>query len=112
MDAGQSLRIKGDIFAGEDVTITGRIEGHIEASGFAVRVAAGSNVIGNVMAASVLIDGCVQGEIVASDCVQVSAHGAVEGDLHTARLAIADGGRVQGRVEMSAPATALHAVAS
>ncbi len=112
MDAGQSLRIKGDIFAGEDVTITGRVEGHIDASGFAVRVAAGSDVLGNVAAASVVIDGRVQGEIVASDCVHVSAHGAVEGNLHTARLAIADGGRVQGRVDMNAPRAELHAVAS
>ena len=112
MDAGQSLRIKGDIIAAEDVTITGRVEGHIDASGFAVRVAAGSNVVGNVAAASVLIDGRVQGEIVASDCVHVGALGTVEGNLHTARLAIADGGCVQGRVDMSARQAELHAVAS
>jgi len=112
MAPGQSLRIKGDITAGEDLTITGRVEGRIDASGFAVTVAAGSDVVGNLAAASVDIHGRVQGEIVASDCVRISSQGAVEGDLHTTRLAIADGGFVKGRVEMSAPRAKLHAVAS
>jgi cytoskeletal protein CcmA (bactofilin family) len=112
MAPGQSLHIKGDITAGEDLTITGRVEGRIDASGYAVRVAAGSNVVGNLTAASVDVDGHVHGEIVASECVRVSAVGAVEGDLKTTRLAIADGGFVKGRVDMSAARAKLHAVAS
>ena len=112
MAPGQSLRIKGDITAGEDLTITGRVEGRIDATGYAVRVAEGSNVVGNLAATSVEIEGQVQGEIVASECIRVGAHGIVEGDLKTSRLAITDGGYLKGRVEMSAPRAKLHAVAS
>lgn len=112
MAPGQSLRIKGDITAGEDLTITGRVEGRIDATGYSVTVAEGSHVVGNLTASSVAVDGNVQGEIVASDCVRVSAGGAVEGDLKTTRLAIADGGFVKGRVDMSAARAKLHAVAS
>lgn len=112
MTPGQSLRIKGEITAGEDLTITGQVEGRVDATGYAVRVTEGSNVIGNLAAASVEIEGQVQGEIVASDCVRVGARGMIEGDLTTTRLAIADGGYVKGRVDMSAAAEKLHAVAS
>lgn len=109
MAPGQSLRIKGDITAGEDLTITGRVEGRIDATGYAVRVAEGSNVVGNLAATLVEVEGQVQGEIVASDCVRVGVRGAVEGDLKTSRLAIADGGYLKGRVEMNVPRTKLQA---
>lgn len=112
MAPGQSLRIKGDITAGEDLTITGRVEGRVDATGYTVRVAEGSNVIGNLAAAAVEVEGQVQGEIVASECVRVGARGVIQGDLKTTRLAIADGGYLKGRVDMSAPQPKLHAVAS
>lgn len=112
MTPGHTLHIKGDITSGEDLTITGRVEGRIEAPGHVVRVAEGSNVTGNVEAATVAVDGVVQGEIVAADCVRISANGTVEGDLKTTRLVVADGGFVKGRVEMTEPQARLHAVAS
>jgi cytoskeletal protein CcmA (bactofilin family) len=112
MAPGQSLRIKGDITAGEDLTITGRVEGRIDATGYSVRVAEGSNVVGNVEASSVDVDGQVQGAIVASECVRINARGMVEGDLKTTRLAVADGGFVKGKVEMTPSKARLHAVAS
>jgi cytoskeletal protein CcmA (bactofilin family) len=112
MAPGQSLRIKGDITAGEDLTITGHVEGRVDASGFSVTVGTGSTVVGSIAAASVDVNGSVQGEIVASECVRVSALGTIEGDLQTTRLAVADGGLIRGRVEMSAPKAVLHAVAS
>lgn len=112
MAPGQTLHIKGDITSGEDLTITGRVEGRVDASGHAIRVAEGSNVVGNLAAATVEVNGQVQGEIVAADCVRVGANGTVEGDLKTTRLAVADGGYVKGRVDMSGPRNGLHAVAS
>lgn len=112
MAPGHSLRIRGDVTAAENLTITGYIEGRIDASGFAVTVAADSTVVGNVAADVVDVDGRVNGEIVASTCVRIGVTGTLEGELRTPRLAVADGGRVQGHVEMSAPVAALHAVAS
>lgn len=112
MALGNTVRIKGDITADEDVTIAGHVEGHIDAPGHAVRLAAGSHVVGDIEAAIVEVGGHVEGEILATDCVRVSTDGEITGDIVTSRLAIADGGRLQGRVEMSAPRHALHAAAS
>jgi cytoskeletal protein CcmA (bactofilin family) len=69
-------------------------------------------VTGNLEAATVAVDGSVHGEIVAVECVRISANGTVEGDLKTTRLVVADGGFVKGRVEMTEPKAKLHAVAS
>ncbi len=112
MALGNSVYVKGDIIAGEDLTISGHVEGRIEAAGHVLTLAPGSHVVGNVEAAAVDVHGHVEGEIVATDRLSVGAGGEVDGDLITARLAIAEGGRVQGRVEMSAPQHALHAAAS
>jgi cytoskeletal protein CcmA (bactofilin family) len=69
-------------------------------------------VVGNLAASTVEVEGEVQGEIVASECVRVGVRGVIEGDLKTSRLAIADGGYLKGRVEMSPSRPKLHAIAS
>jgi cytoskeletal protein CcmA (bactofilin family) len=112
MALGHSIRIKGDITAGEDLTIAGQVEGRIEAPGHAVTLAPGSHVIGSIEAAAVDISGHLEGEILATISVRVSEIGEIDGEVVTARLAIADGGRVQGRVDMSAPMHALRVAAS
>jgi cytoskeletal protein CcmA (bactofilin family) len=112
MALGHSVYIKGDIVTGEDLTIAGHVEGRIEATGHAVTLAPGSHVVGSVEAAAIDVGGHIEGEILATDRVRVGPEGEVDGDVITARLVIAEGGRVQGRVEMSAPQHALHAAAS
>ena len=112
MALGHSVYIKGDITAGEDLTIAGHVEGRIDATGHALTLAPGSHVVGNVEAAAVHVQGHVEGEVLATDRVSVGEGGEVDGDVITARLAIAEGGRVQGRIEMSAPLHALHSAAS
>jgi len=99
MALGPTLQIKGDITAGEDVTIAGHVEGRIVATGHAVTLAPGSHIVGEVAAASIQISGRVEGALEASESVRVMPDGDVEGELQTARLAIADGGRVHGRVQ-------------
>jgi cytoskeletal protein CcmA (bactofilin family) len=109
MALGHTVRIKGEIVTGEDMIIDGYVEGRIDASGHAVTLAVGSHVIGNIEAAVVEVHGHLEGEILATDRVRIGSEGDVEGDVVTNRIAIAEGGHVQGRVDMSA---AGHALAS
>jgi cytoskeletal protein CcmA (bactofilin family) len=111
MALGDTLRIKGEITAGEDVTIAGQVEGRIGAPGHTVTLAPGSRVVGDVEAAVVHVGGHLKGEILATDGVRIGPDGDVEGGVITARLAIADGGRLQGRVDMSAAQHALRVAA-
>jgi cytoskeletal protein CcmA (bactofilin family) len=101
MALGHSVLIKGDITAGEDFTISGRVEGSITASGHAVTLAAGSCIVGDVEAATIVVAGRVDGSLVATGCLRVDATAEITGDITSPRLSISDGALVHGRVEMS-----------
>jgi cytoskeletal protein CcmA (bactofilin family) len=101
MAAGHLLLIKGEIVAGEDMTIAGRVEGRINAPGHAVILAAGSHIVGDIEAATIDVDGRVEGNLSASERLRVRESADIGGDLNTPRLAVADGAHVRGRVKMS-----------
>jgi cytoskeletal protein CcmA (bactofilin family) len=101
MAAGHLLLIKGEIVAGEDMTIAGRVEGRINAPGHAVILAPGSHIIGDIEAATIDVDGRVEGNLSASERLRVRESAEIGGDLNTPRLAVADGAHVRGRVKMS-----------
>ena len=63
MSNGQSIVIKGDISGGEDLLIAGRVEGRIALDGCVLTLAAGSQVVGTISAASVIVSGNVDGGI-------------------------------------------------
>ncbi len=101
MALGHSVIIKGDITAAEDFTISGRVEGSVNAAGHAVTLAAGSCVVGDVEAATVIVAGRVGGSLLATERVRVDSTAEITGDIIVPRLSMADGALVQGRVEMS-----------
>jgi cytoskeletal protein CcmA (bactofilin family) len=101
MALGHSVTIKGDIAAAEDFIISGRVEGSVDASGHAVTLAAGSCVVGDVEAATIVVAGRVEGSLLATERLEVHSTAQIAGDIIAPRLGVADGALVQGRVEMS-----------
>ena len=59
------------------------------------------DIRGEIAAKIVVIMGTVTGNITASEKVAIRATGAVIGDIVSPSLAIEDGGRLHGKVEMS-----------
>lgn len=107
MALGHSVIIKGDITAAEDFTISGRVEGCVDASGQTVTLAAGSCIVGDVEAGTIIVAGRVEGSLLATERLKVETTAEITGDIITPRLSMADGALVQGRVEMSRPQHAL-----
>jgi cytoskeletal protein CcmA (bactofilin family) len=99
MTAGASISIKGNVTAAENLTIAGRVEGEITLTAGVLFLAAGSQVVGDVVGPSVVVHGAVQGHIKA-DAVDIRAGASVAGTLATVRLAIEDGAQMNGDVEM------------
>jgi cytoskeletal protein CcmA (bactofilin family) len=97
---GQSIVIKGDISGGEDLVIAGRVEGSITLDGRALTLAAGSQVVGTISAASVVVSGKVEGSIEAVERLEVRETAVVEGDLSTPALVVADGAQLRATVDM------------
>jgi cytoskeletal protein CcmA (bactofilin family) len=97
---GQSIVIKGDISGGEDLVIAGRVEGSITLAGRALTLAAGSQVVGMVSAAAVILSGKVEGSVEATERLEVKETALVEGDLTAPKLVVADGAQLQATIEM------------
>lgn len=92
---GAGLTVKGRCrFAGA-VRIDGRLEGDVHANG-TLEVGAQGVVIGRVHVGTLVNRGTVKGTVVASERVHLLASSVLVGDIHTPRLVIAEGARLQG----------------
>ena len=104
---GRTLAIHGDIECVEDVTIEGRVDGHIWNEHHAVTVANDATVKGDIVARIITVRGAVDGTLVATGGVDVHAHARVTGRVLTERFRLVEGGTFSGRVEPQHLAAAL-----
>lgn len=92
---GPDTVIKGEMAVENRAKILGRFEGTIKAKG-QIEVANKAQCEADVEAVTVQIDGGMQGNITASDKVQLNATAKMIGDLVTAKLVVAEGAAVRG----------------
>jgi len=97
---GASVVIKGEVSAREDLTVAGRIEGKIEVRDHVVRVGREAQVNAEIAARAVIVEGNVKGNITATERIELSEHGVVEGDIVAPKIAMADGAQFRGKIEM------------
>jgi cytoskeletal protein CcmA (bactofilin family) len=98
---GKSVLFKGDLTSSEDLTVDGRIEGTIELRDHHLTIGPDADIRANIVARTVTILGTVTGTITASDKVDISETGSLEGNLVATRLAMADGAVIRGRVDVT-----------
>ena len=104
---GKSVIIKGELSGSEDLTIEGQVEGRIELREHLITVGPQGKVKAEIFAKVVVVSGSVVGNVTASEKVDIREGGAVDGDLTSPRVAIADGAHFRGSVDMQrAPQTA------
>jgi cytoskeletal protein CcmA (bactofilin family) len=96
---GKSIRLKGDIVAREPFLIAGRVEGTIAVDQHMLTIAHGASVDAAITAESMVIEGTVQGDLVASNKIAIRSTAKLEGELSAPIVSIADGAFVQGRIE-------------
>jgi cytoskeletal protein CcmA (bactofilin family) len=103
MNLGQSVVIKGEIIATENLHIAGRVEGSIVLEDRAVlTLAAGSTVVGEIVASNVEVLGRVEGGITATERVAVRSGAEIDGTITTPILSVQEGARIRGKVDMPA----------
>lgn len=100
MDLGTSVTIKGDLSGSEDLTLYGQIEGSVTLPDHTLTIGPHANIKAAISAKAVVIMGAVTGNVTAQERIEIRATGSVAGDLDSPRLAIADGGRLRGHVQM------------
>ncbi len=100
VNIGKSVLIKGELSGSEDLTIEGQVEGQIELKQHVLTVGPRGRIRAQIFAKVVVVLGEVVGNIKASDKVSIRDTGAVEGDIFAPRVAIAEGARFRGKIDM------------
>jgi cytoskeletal protein CcmA (bactofilin family) len=100
MDMGQSVTIKGELSGSEDLTLDGQMEGRISLPEHMLTVGTQADVKADIDARTVIVKGAVTGNVTAAEKLEIQSNGSVMGDVISPRLVIAEGGSLQGRVDM------------
>ncbi|MGZ4812948.1 MAG: bactofilin family protein [Terriglobales bacterium] len=100
---GRTLVIKGEVTGAESLFIDGRVEGTISFPDNRVTIGRNGNVAANITAKEVVIMGKVQGNVEASDRLDIRSEGLLSGDVITHRISVEEGAILKGGVEVRSP---------
>ena len=100
VNLGKTIVIKGELNASEDLTIDARVEGKIELKDHVLTIGPNGRITAELCAKALVVLGEVNGNIAASEKVEIHDSGSVEGDIVSPRLAIAKGARFHGSVRL------------
>ncbi len=98
---GKSVTIKGEVSGSEDLYLDGQVEGSIDLKGNRLTVGPNGRVKANISARSAVIHGKLEGNINASDRVDLKQSAIVTGDIVTQRISIDEGAFFKGGVDIS-----------
>ena len=100
---GKSVVVKGELSGSEDLYVDGQVEGSIALRGQSLTIGPNGRVRANVEARNVILHGQVDGNITASDRVELRKSASLKGDITTARIAIDDGAYFKGTIDIQKP---------
>lgn len=104
------MTVRGDIESNGIVKVEGAVDGHVQAR-HQVLVARGGIVHGDIDAREAIVGGMVNGSIRVAERVEVQAGATVVGDITTRRIAVAEGGTLNGQIRMGEQSGAVASAA-
>ncbi len=99
----QGVKVEGDFRSDGDVVIDGEVSGTVETEKF-LRIGETARIKADVKAKSAVIAGEVQGNVTVHEMLELLATSRVKGDVATARISVAAGAQVNGRLSMDGSA--------
>lgn len=97
---GRTVTIEGTLTAQEDILLEGRFNGEVVLMENALVVGQSGDIRADIKAKNVTIHGKANGDIKASDQVEISASGSMRGDILSPRVILHDGAKFKGRIDM------------
>jgi cytoskeletal protein CcmA (bactofilin family) len=97
---GQTVVMKGELSANEDLLIEGQFEGTISLEDHCLTVGADGQVKAEIRARQVVILGSVSGNIAAREKAEIRRSGHVVGDLKAGAVAIEEGAFFKGSIDI------------
>ncbi len=97
---GKSFVIKGELSCSEDLYIDGQVEGTIDPKGNCLTIGPNGRVKANVTACTVVVQGKLEGNIQASDRVDLKQSAVVMADIATQHISIDEGVYFKGSINV------------
>jgi cytoskeletal protein CcmA (bactofilin family) len=98
---GKSVLIKGELSGSEDLYLDGQVEGSIALKGNSLTVGPNGQIKGSVEAKGVVVQGKLEGNIHASERVELRKSAIVTGDITTQRISIEEDAYLKGKVDVN-----------
>jgi cytoskeletal protein CcmA (bactofilin family) len=100
---GKNVTVTGQIFSREDLYVDGEVEGTIELAENKLTIGSNGKVKAGIHARDVVIIGSVQGNVEATERVDIRKDARLVGDIRTARIVIEDGAVFKGSIDIVKP---------
>ena len=100
---GKAVKIVGQIFSKEDLYVDGDLEGTVEALEHKLTIGPHGTVHAGVKAREVVALGTIQGNVEATERIEIRKDAKLVGDIRTARIVIEDGAYFKGSIDIIKP---------
>lgn len=97
---GKGVTISGLIYSKEDLIVDGEVEGTIEANEHKLTIGPNGKVKAGIKAKEIVIVGIVQGDVEATEKIEIRKDAKLVGNIKTARIAIEDGAVFKGSIDI------------
>ena len=97
---GASIAISGELTGGEDLLVQGRVDGKIDLAQHTCTIGRSGRISADVFAKIIHVEGEVKGNLYGSEQILVHKSGSVNGNLSSPRVALEDGCKFKGAIDM------------
>ncbi|HUA15543.1 MAG TPA: polymer-forming cytoskeletal protein [Verrucomicrobiae bacterium] len=101
---GKSVVIKGELSGSEDLYVDGQVDGSIALKNNSLTVGPNGQVKASVESKVIVVQGKLEGNVQASDRVELKKSAVVTGDITTQRISIEEGAYLKGKVDIQGKA--------
>jgi len=100
---GKAVKIIGQIFSKEDLYVDGDLEGTVEALEHRLTIGPNGSLHAGIKAREVVALGTIQGNVEATERIEIRKDAKLVGDIKTARIIIEDGAYFKGSIDIVKP---------
>lgn len=101
---GPSVHVEGDVVSQGNIQVYGAVSGTITTAAN-LMIGDGATITANVKAVNASISGTVKGNVTVSERLELTPSSKVIGDIAAKVLVIAEGAQLDGRCQMTTPAS-------
>jgi cytoskeletal protein CcmA (bactofilin family) len=97
---GKAVRVVGQIYSKEDLFVDGDLEGTVEALEHKLTIGPNGTVHADLKAREIAVLGSLQGDVEATDKIEIRKDAKLVGNIKTARILIEEGAYFKGGIDV------------